>query len=80
MVFQSPGLNFFLAPCQLFQLICRFLCSHSGRGLGTISLRILPLSALGSIPELASQLFRPSQKSAPEEFLRRGLNLFFCTF
>ena len=80
MVFRPPGLDFLFAPHQLSQLVCRLLCSRLGHNLGTISFSVLPLSALGSIPELASQLFRPSQKSAPEEFLRRGLNLFFCTF
>ena len=78
MGFRPPRLDFFLAPRQLCQLVYRFPRNSSGRSLGAISLGFLPLLTLGGIPELALQLFRPSQKSAPGEFLRRGLNFFFC--
>ena len=72
--------NFFLSMCQLFHLMDRPLCGRPGAGLGTISLSSLPPPALGGVPELALQLFRACEKAAPKEFLRRGLNLFFCFF
>lgn len=77
---QSPSLDFFLALRQLCQLVHRPLGGCAGNGLGTVSLRILLLPALGGVPELALQLFRPGQKTAPEKLLRRGLDLFFCAF
>ena len=80
MVFRPSRRDFFLASRQLCQLIYRFLRSSSGRSLGAVSLGFLPLPTLGGVPELPLQLFCSRQKSAPEEFLRRGLNLFFCTF
>ena len=56
----------------------RLLCGRPGASLGAVSLGFLPPPALGGIPELALQLFRACEKAAPKEFLRRGLNLFFC--
>ena len=72
--------NFFLSMRQLFHLMDRPLCGCLGASLGTVSLSFLPLPALGGFPELALQLFRASEKTAPEEFLRRGLNFFFRFF
>ena len=63
---------------QLFHLVDCLLCGRPCATLGTVSLSLLPLPALGGVPELALQLFRSCEKAAPEEFLRRGLNLFFC--
>lgn len=80
MGFLPPRLDFFLAPHQLCQLVYRFLRSSSGRSLGAVRLGFLPLPTLGSITKLALQLFCSGQKSAQEELLRRGLNLFFCPF
>ena len=77
---QFPGPNFFLSMYQLFQPICRLPSGGSSCVLSVVGLSIFLASALGGIPELALQLFRPSQKTAPEELLRRGLKLFFCTF
>ena len=62
---------------QLFQLVDCLLCGRPCATLGTVSLSLLPLSALGGIPELALQLFRTGEQAAPKEFLRRGLDLFF---
>ena len=44
----------------------------------TIQLSFLPLPTLGGIPELALQFFRAGEEAAPKEFLRRGLDFFFC--
>ena len=63
---------------QLFQLVDYLLCDRPCATLGTVSLSLLPLSALGGVPELALQLFRSCEKAAPEKFIRRGQNLFFC--
>ena len=65
---------------QCFQLVDCLLCGRPGASLDTVSLSILPLSALGGVPKLALQLFRSCEQAAPEELLRRGLNLFFCVF
>ena len=61
---------------QLFQPIARLPDRRSGRILGAFNLTFLPLTALGGVPELASQLVRAGEKAAPKDFLRRGLNLF----
>ena len=74
------GPDFFLSLRQLLQSVGRPLCGRPGDSLGAVGLGVLSLPALGGVPKLALQLFRSCQKAAPEEFLRRGLNLFFCTF
>lgn len=56
------------------------LDARLGGILGVVGLGVLPPPALGGIPELALQLFRSSEKAAPEQFLRRGLDLFFRFF
>ena len=62
---------------QLFQLVDYLLCDRPCATLGTVSLSLLPLTALGGVPELALQLFRSCEKAAPKQFLRRGLAFFF---
>ena len=78
--FQSLRLGFFLAPRQLFQLVDRLLCGRPGGSLDTVDLGVLPLSALGGVPELTLQLLRSGEKAALKEFLRHGLDFFFCDF
>lgn len=80
MGFPSLSLSFFLALRQLFQPVERPLCGRPGNSLGTVSLGILPLPALGGVPELTLQLFGSCEEAAPEEFFRRGLNFFFGVF
>ena len=65
---------------QLFRLVDGLLGNRPNGALCAVSLGFLPLPALDGIPELAVQFFRPSEKSAPKELLRRGLDLFFCVF
>ena len=74
------SLNFFLSMRQFSQLVDRPLCSRPSASLSAVGLCFLPLSALGGVPKLALQLFRTREKTAPEELLRRGLDLFFCVF
>ena len=54
----------------------RLLANRAGFVLGTVSLGLLPLSALSGIAHLTTQLFRYIQKSAPKKLLRRGLDFF----
>lgn len=77
---QSPSPDFFLALCQLFHPVGRLLCGRPSGSLGTVSLSVLPPPSLIGIPDLVMQLFCSCEKSAPKQFHRRGLNLFFCTF
>ena len=65
---------------QLFRLVDGLLGNRPNGALCAVSLGFLPLPTWGGVPELPLQLFCSRQKSAPEEFFRRGLNLFFCTF
>ena len=48
--------------------------------MGAVTHILLPLPALGSIPELPTQFFSPIQKPAPEELLRCGRAFFLCSF
>ena len=75
---QSPGPGLFLSMHQLFQSVYSLPGCGSGRILDAGSLSILPLPALGGIPELALQLFCADEKATPKDLLRRGLDLFFC--
>ena len=77
---QPPSPDFFLSRRQLFQPVDRPLCSRPGGGLGAVDLGVLPPPALGGVPELTPQFFHASEKTAPKELLRRGLDLFFCLF
>lgn len=65
---------------QLFQPIYRLPGGGSSCVLSAVDLSFLPLTSLSGIPELALQLFCPSEKSALKQFLRRGLGFFFCAF
>ena len=78
--FIRPAPGFFLPQRQSAQLVHRQTSTHPGGVLGTIYLGILPPPALGSISELALQLFRPSEQAAPKKLLRRGPDFFLCTF
>ena len=69
-----------LAPHQLSYPVNGFLGSRSNGTLRTVSLGFLLPPALGSVPELSLQLLRSSEKAALKEFLRRGLDFFFCDF
>lgn len=77
---QRPAPCFFFLMRQFPQPLRSQTGARPGSSRGTVSLGFLPPSVLGSVPELALQLFRSSEQSAPEEFLRRGLNLFFGAF
>jgi hypothetical protein len=68
----------FLTPPQLSQPAHRPLDARLGGILGVVGLGVLPPPAIDGIPELALQLFCPDEQAAPEELLRRGLDLFFC--
>ena len=75
-----PAPSFFLPQRQPPQPVHRQAGPHPGGVLGTVGLGVLPPPALGGVPELALQLFGPSEQAAPEELLRRGLDFSFYFF
>lgn len=46
--------------------------------LNLVAAIVVPLAPLGGIPELAPQTLGAVREAAPEQFLWRGLEFFFC--
>lgn len=67
-------------PYQFFHPVDGLLGSRPNDALRSVSLGFLLPPTLGSVSELALQLFCPGKKSAPKQLLRRGLDFFFCAF
>ena len=63
---------------QLPQLVRRQTGDLDGASMGAVTYILLPLSALSGVPKLAPELFRPIEKAAPKELLRRGRYFFLC--
>ena len=67
--------RFFLLQ-QLFNTTFPPAAASPGGVLDLVAAVVIPLTTLGGIPELAPQTLGAVREAAPEQFLRRGLDLF----